>query len=61
MPLLGVVPESSDVLKSTNVGRPVILQDDSDARALPLEHSTGPLGLQRSGWLPTRVSIHISV
>jgi len=30
VPLLGVVPESADVLKSTNVGRPVILQDDSD-------------------------------
>eukprot|EP00964_Phaeocystis_antarctica_P140748 scaffold105633_cov42-Phaeocystis_antarctica.AAC.1 len=26
VPLLGVVPESADVLKSTNVGRPVILQ-----------------------------------
>ena len=26
VPLLGVVPESPDVLKSTNVGRPVILQ-----------------------------------
>mmetsp|Transcript_11659 Transcript_11659/g.23764 ORF Transcript_11659/g.23764 Transcript_11659/m.23764 type:complete len:82 (+) Transcript_11659:3-248(+) len=30
VPLLGVVPESADVLKSTNVGRPVILQADSD-------------------------------
>lgn len=30
VPLLGVVPESPDVLKSTNIGRPVILQEASD-------------------------------
>ena len=30
VPLLGVVPESDDVLKSTNVGRPAILMGESD-------------------------------
>ena len=30
VPLLGVVPESDDVLKSTNVGRPVVLLQESD-------------------------------
>ncbi|WP_211824337.1 septum site-determining protein MinD [Kistimonas asteriae] len=31
IPLLGVVPESMAVLKASNQGQPVILQDDSDA------------------------------
>ena len=30
VPLLGVVPEGDEVLKSTNIGRPVILMDDSN-------------------------------
>jgi len=30
VPLLGVVPEGDEVLKSTNVGRPVILMNDSN-------------------------------
>jgi septum site-determining protein MinD len=30
VPLLGVVPESDDVLKSTNIGRPAILMGESD-------------------------------
>ena len=33
VPLLGVVPEGDDVLKATNVGRPVILQEDSNVGA----------------------------
>ena len=30
VPLLGVVPEGDEVLRSTNIGRPVILMDDSN-------------------------------
>ena len=30
VPLLGVVPEGDEVLKSTNIGRPVILMEDSN-------------------------------
>ena len=31
VPLLGVIPESSDVLQASNQGNPVIFQDDTDA------------------------------
>lgn len=31
IPLLGVIPESPDVLKASNAGNPIILQKDSDA------------------------------
>lgn len=31
IPLLGVIPESADVLKASNSGNPIILDEDSDA------------------------------
>ncbi|MDD6317944.1 MAG: septum site-determining protein MinD, partial [Succinatimonas hippei] len=31
IPLLGVIPESQDVLKASNAGNPVVLNKDSDA------------------------------
>ena len=31
IPLLGIIPESPTVLESSNAGRPVILDDDSEA------------------------------
>lgn len=31
IPLLGVIPESTDVLKASNSGNPIILNDESDA------------------------------
>ena len=31
IPLLGVIPESQDVLKASNSGNPVILEKNSDA------------------------------
>jgi len=31
IPLLGIVPESSTVLKASNVGQPVVLDDESNA------------------------------
>ena len=31
IPLLGIIPESSSVLESSNAGKPVILDEDSEA------------------------------
>jgi septum site-determining protein MinD len=47
IPLLGVIPESSDVLQSSNAGVPVILEDDSNAGAAYADMVARFLGEER--------------